>query len=230
MTDPLGKSETQEPQLLIEPIIAWRSWGVEEGHLTSPVRRYPWHDGTMGADLSADACRCGSLYYKNEQCVCGVNAYATRRLLMSSPYCIPWFMRCACIGEVALSGEVRGFRDGWRAETGQIKRVWAVTRWHAKRVREAADASGVQYMGVAPWRWRLDVQPLSLVGVVISFIVLLIWQAAAAALGATTLVQYTPYLLVGVLALLTMLRTGNPSLIMTALLFPYIFIRHGLLG
>lgn len=77
-------------------------------------------------------------------CACGVNAFADLELLLASPYAEgPDIV----IGQVALSGAVRCYERGYRAEHGQIMRVWAVDESVAQQARHIADHSGFAYAG-----------------------------------------------------------------------------------
>lgn len=58
----------------------------------------------------------------------------------------------SAIGACSLSGRVRAYEKGYRAELARIERVWTVGDADERYVRAAARTSGVTYMG----RLQLD--------------------------------------------------------------------------
>lgn len=80
-----------------------------------------------------------------DQCHCGINAFGTEHQIQMSNY----FNSCQAIGVVHLSGEVRQFAKGWRAQHAQVARVWATQPEYEEIVREAAKSVGAVYEGVA---------------------------------------------------------------------------------
>lgn len=155
----LGRNDSA--QLLIEPISGWRAWRVIDGKLASPDKRCPWYDGQLMWDMQ---CHCG--YQRRQQalktsesrgqavakrqgraddeCLCGINAFAEREQLANSSY-----VDHDAIGHVHLTGQVRGYAIGWRAERARIVEVWATSQLTAGKVQAAAEASRVTYRGVA---------------------------------------------------------------------------------
>jgi hypothetical protein len=96
-------------------------------------------------------------------CHCGINAFATRRLMIESRY-LPRSCtagRIQAFGEVALSGVVRKYEIGYRAELARVVRVWSLSPYapEADQVRKAAEAAGAQYMGwLDAGAWRRQVR------------------------------------------------------------------------
>lgn len=181
----------QNTQLLIEPIIGWRTWSVrkENGQpsFISPFQQTVWDRGSLnwngvcGCEKTRTATQRqidkfqAALDMLNshaevdthpelieqkqkamqrlaeagdaDQCHCGINAFSLPGQVLDDP-----IMNMVCghaIGQVALSGLVRGYEYGWRAERAQIVRVWtgAMPEADPKLVRAAAEAAGAQYMG-----------------------------------------------------------------------------------
>lgn len=92
-------------------------------------------------------------------CHCGINAFAKRQQLARKlRYMVryPRQKHVMAIGTVKLKGEVREYEHGWRAEHAWVHQVWALTdrEGDVKRIQEAAEAAGAQYMGACPKkRW-----------------------------------------------------------------------------
>ncbi len=130
--------ETQS-DLVIEPIIGWRSWLVDydTGNFKSPDRGDQWVDGNLQWDGTCSCALSGGL------CHCGINAFATRQQLAERAY----FDHMA-IGSVALSGTVRQFPLGWRAQKAQVYEVWARNLIYEHKVRQAALKVGATYRGI----------------------------------------------------------------------------------
>lgn len=78
-------------------------------------------------------------------CHCGINAFASSAHLQQAMLTLG---SIEAVGQVALTGTVRCFEKGWRAEHGQIVRVWAIDRTDPGDVAAAAEAAGAQFMGV----------------------------------------------------------------------------------
>jgi hypothetical protein len=158
-----------------EPLIGWRGWDIIDGRFTSPDQGTVWgEDGTLQWNGSCGCFVADARIVKammtalaesgkpaseqdalnalrsEEPCHCGINSFATRERLEAAHYASD----CDAVGEVELTGEVRTFEDGYRAERAQIVRVWA-TRWrHAHEVRWAAKDAGIEYAGVLSRGWR----------------------------------------------------------------------------
>lgn len=193
-----------ETQLLIEPIVGWRGWGIEDvylgkglgwnrtgwtAQLTSPQQGDTWDAGTLRWD---GACKCDysqrerrraqllamqatiaqiesgeieppalnierytqALYTTCEclyelivdECHCGINAFATAEQMDEAGYRGDDKVRI--VGQVELSGLVRGFERGWRGETGRAVRLWAAKEQWAQYTQIAAEHAGAQFMGV----------------------------------------------------------------------------------
>lgn len=181
----------QHTQLLIEPIMGWRSWSVKEINgrpsFVSPQQNTPWDRGRLDWD---GECRCersrsaASRMWRQhtewirrdrersagednperqtrlrmlkelgdpEQCHCGINAFAHAGQLIDGPHL--FLTANHAVGQVALSGMVRGYERGWRAERAQVMRVWANSdansfqQYAPNLVEAAAKEAGVQFMG-----------------------------------------------------------------------------------
>jgi hypothetical protein len=128
MSDPLGKSAGMAMQE--HAVIGWRGWSIKrEGQavlLASPDRHALW---PAGASLAAERCHyCDPMHESHrpvwphdpDACLCGINAFASREQLGRSAWA---FKRV--IGEVELTGQVRGFDAGWRASHARPRRLWA---------------------------------------------------------------------------------------------------------
>lgn len=128
--------DTPDEPLLIEPISGWRSWRVENGQLTSPDQGTQWQAGALSWD---GECRCG----RADDCWCGINAFAEREQLADSRY-----IDHMVIGRVELTGRVRGYELGWRAEHARVVEIWAATAEDECTTRQVASSNGAAYMGV----------------------------------------------------------------------------------
>jgi hypothetical protein len=108
------------------PIVGFRSWGVgkleDELYLVSPGRGVVWPlEGPLHAEHpESDADRLTAIGHKvpEEGCSCGIYAY--RRL---SPYLA--IMRHRIAGEVNMWGRMVVHEYGYRAEYGQVRRLFA---------------------------------------------------------------------------------------------------------
>lgn len=151
----LGTSSA-EPELIIEPIIGWRSWRTvrtEDGpRLQSPQQGTLWP--TSGRLIGQ--CEHEHVPLPARACLCGVNAFADAHELIASHPC---YSSQPIIGQVALTGEVRCFERGWRGQHAQPVKIWARTHRHRRAAREVAAQYGIEYAGVvgakdSPWAER----------------------------------------------------------------------------
>lgn len=164
-------TNTQIPDF-IEPLHGWRSWQVnDQGQFISPQRKNVWEGGRLAWDgkcgcparvattirkvagavakeLLAERLKNGELPKAPPiVCLCGINAYSSYEQITGSPY----YKAGHAIGLVHMSGTVRQYEDGWRAEYARIARVWATDAKYADAVRAAADSCGAVYEGVATY-------------------------------------------------------------------------------
>lgn len=125
--------------LLTEPIVAWKAlnatWGFgshDRQGFTSPSKRSFWHDGQLSWD---EVCHCGHtpraldyLLYGDRpapvECHCGINAYAKFADLLTSPYCAHGKESADIVARVQLTGRVRRYERGWRAEHARVDAAW----------------------------------------------------------------------------------------------------------
>jgi hypothetical protein len=95
------------------------------------------------------------LHEPDWQCACGINAFATVEQLTHGNYDMSRGVQA--IGCVELTGIVRRYERGWRAEHGKIVRVWAQSPRIATAVEAAAREAGAVYEGL--WDLACDPDP-----------------------------------------------------------------------
>lgn len=79
-------------------------------------------------------------------CHCGINAFVDPQTLTSTSYTGDHEVQA--LGQVQLSGEVRGYERGWRAQAGRAAALWATSAEHEQAVRAAAVQVGAAYEGI----------------------------------------------------------------------------------
>jgi hypothetical protein len=80
------------------------------------------------------------------ECLCGINAFASRELLAASSYVMAPGALAA--GTVELTGEVRAYELGWRAERARASELWTLWPEDEAHVRSICARVGADYMGV----------------------------------------------------------------------------------
>jgi hypothetical protein len=81
-------------------------------------------------------------------CRCGINAFTRRRHLLGTEYGAQ-----DIVAEIEISGVVRTFERGYRAERGRIVRMYS-TREHTRAMVQAmCKRMGIEYAGHLGW-WR----------------------------------------------------------------------------
>lgn len=82
-----------------------------------------------------------------DECHCGINAFATAQQMLGSTHMMHTSNHV--LGQVELSGTVRKYEAGWRAERGRVVRIWSGTHSDVNEylVRAAAQVASVEYMG-----------------------------------------------------------------------------------
>lgn len=151
MKDPLGSSTPD----LIEAITAYKALRIggqtfatlehpriyhQRECFVSPTMGTPWPEGEHKWDSE---CRCEPKL-REGGCACGVNAFARRRDLLMSEYA-----RSGVIAQLELTGSVRCYELGYRAERAKIVRVWStVPGSHAVNIERVAREHGIEYAGL----------------------------------------------------------------------------------
>lgn len=80
------------------------------------------------------------------ECHCGVNAFSSLAVLDEKGYLAEENVHA--VGTVYLSGIVRAFEHGYRAQRGEVGQLWAVRAEDAGDVEDVCRELGVQYMGL----------------------------------------------------------------------------------
>jgi hypothetical protein len=142
---------TQAPDL-IEPVVAFRGWRVEDGALVSPLVPVRWEDGTAVA-----RCRRAELERGGEGpsppgagheaphpgCGCGIHAYFEPRAA------VPEIDFRRVLGIVAVWGRVEVHPRGVRAQFARVQALGASgswSGWHREEVARIAARLGVPLM------------------------------------------------------------------------------------
>lgn len=134
-----GSAARAEPSLTIpdgmssESAIGWRAWRVVrtfdgQARLVGPIIAAPWATGGQWTE-GLLCVQCSEA--RNEDCHCGINAFADQELLAASS-----LGREMVIGEIELSGQVVQYESGWRGQLARPKRL-IVRPLHADQAQQA---------------------------------------------------------------------------------------------
>jgi hypothetical protein len=120
-----------------ECVIGWRTWSVVDAQLASPRQGNLWPASGLAA-VRCKRCRDG------RDCHCGINAFAHPWQIAGSPH---YFEPGGFVGSVSLSGEVRTYRKGFRADRGQPHTLWAMDDKAHEIGHDIARRYGAAYAG-----------------------------------------------------------------------------------
>ena len=119
---------------LIEPLVGFRNWRLEDGVLTSPYAGSAWHEPL----LCARCLRSGDAHdAPHPACDCGVSAYHEPQLRFATVD----FRGVS--GIVTLWGRVEVHADRMRAEFARVEAL-AVYRHWSSRQRHAVETAAAQ--------------------------------------------------------------------------------------
>lgn len=126
---------------------AWYAWS---GRISAGAP-HEMRDDLIGLIDEADDCRCGVNAFDNALDLLGSSALKDRNTWAAPSSSAP------VIGEVALSGHVRVFARGYRAEKARVVSLSAMRFRDRSRVRTWCAANNARYDGlVRPWvYWRM---------------------------------------------------------------------------
>jgi hypothetical protein len=111
-----SSTDPEAPDLFLEPVIGWRTWGLErDGHgrlvLSSPMRSFRWEPMVP----TRASCPSGTPAHRPPEPRCGCGLYAAARL-ERLPRLMTGFSGLAVVGSVAMWGTVVEHTVGYRGE------------------------------------------------------------------------------------------------------------------